>query len=508
MDFGFKDADPAHTGFQFLEDLSTAYWYSQVLFTALELNLFCFMDQGLCSVDELAKESECQEFELTRLLRAMDRIGLVTCRENSWYNSQVSSIFLVPGKPDYMGDFFLYRQFMHPQWEKLTQKVSGKKPKSVSRLSYKERNLGYVKSTDTLVQQKSKELVRLLGPEKITGPILDIGGGAGSLLRTLQTLTPGTSAVLFDIPEVIEAAHTLYPDEKDWEGITPLGGDFRTHKFENTFSLICMSNFLHAYGPDEARQLLLKAVSLLDNDGLLIIHDYFPDRKGAIPQKGALYDLAMMLNTFNGVCHDSSTIIEWLETTGIKSVDIKDLSTDSAVITAKKKGCLQLPTNPWTDLAMELEFDAITPIAPTDVVTAPWVNAKCQFGCKGFGKNLQCPPWGMDHHKTRQLLDSYTKAFLVRGAPPGKQFHKNLLELEKKAFLKGFYKAFVFGAGPCPVCPQCPGSGDCRHHDLARPSMEGSGIDVYTTIANADWSLSPVKEKGQYVTYIGLFLVE
>ncbi len=520
MDFGFKNADPAHTNFQFLEDLSTAYWYSQVLFTGLELKLFHLMDQGFCSVAAIAREASCLEPELTRLLRAMERTGLVTCQKENWYNTQVSSLFLVPGKKDYMGDFFLYRQYMRPHWENLTQRVAPEKEKPMARLSYEERNLRYVASTDTLVRQKSEEIVRLLEPERVTGPILDIGGGAGSLIRALKILIPGTRAVLFDIPEVIEAARTLYPEEKDWEGITPVGGDFRTHNFKSDltsdfkgetqekFSLICMSNFLHAYGPEEAKELLLKAIGLLTPDGILTIHDYFPDRKGAVPQKGALYDLTMMLNTFNGACHEARTITQWLGEAGIENFGIRDLTTDSTLIMAKKQGSLKLPADPWTPLAMELKFDGITPISPRDVVTAPWANAKCQFGCKGFGKNLQCPPQGMDHQKTRQLLDSYTTAFLVKGAPPGKQFHTALLALEKKAFLQGFHKAFVFGAGPCPVCPQCPEDGVCRHHDLARPAMEGSGIDVYATVANCGWSLSPVKEKGQYVTYIGLFLVE
>ena len=508
MAFGFKQANPAHLSFQFLEDLSTAYWYSQVLFTGIELNLFKLLEQGIVSVGALSREANCHGPELLRLLRAMEGIGLVTCQKENWYNTQAASLFLVPGKKDYMGEFFLYRKYMRTQWETLTQKICLEPEKPVASPPYEERNRRYVASTDTLVRQKAREIVQLLKPEQIKGPILDIGGGAGSLIRALHTIVPAARATLFDIPEVIEAAHTLYPDKKDWENITPVSGDFRTHKFKENFSLICMSNFLHTYGPEEAKQLLLKACAQLTPNGILILHDYFPDRRGRVPEKGVLYDLAMMLNTFNGVCHDSATITKWLEETQITTIGITDLKTDSSVIMARKNGHFTLKADPWADLAMELGFDAITPILPINVVTAPWVNAKCQFGCKGYGNNLQCPPQGMDHDKTRRLLDAYTTAFLVRGAPPGKQFHDALLDLERKAFLKGFHKAFVFGAGPCPVCPQCPGDGKCRHHDLARPSMEGSGIDVYTTVSNAGWTLSPVQETGQYVTYIGLFLVE
>ena len=336
MAFGFKQGN-LDLGFQFLENLSTAYWNSQVLFTGLELNLFKLLEQDLCSVTALAREANCHGPELLRLLRAMEGIGLVTCQKENWYNTQAASLFLVPGKKDYMGDFFLYRKFMRPQWETLTQKVCLEKEKPGTTLSYEERNRRYLSSTDTLVRQKAREIVQLLRPEQIKGPILDIGGGAGSLIRALQTIIPESYATLFDIPEVIEAAHTLYPDKKDWEKITPVSGDFRTHEFEDKFSLICMSNFLHTYGPEEARQLLLKACTQLTPNGILILHDYFPDRKGRVPEKGVLYDLAMMLNTFNGDCHDSSTITKWLEEARIETIGITDLNTDSTVILAQKQ---------------------------------------------------------------------------------------------------------------------------------------------------------------------------
>ncbi|MDD5760346.1 MAG: hypothetical protein PHI06_14860 [Desulfobulbaceae bacterium] len=36
--------DPARTSFQFLEDLSTAYWLSEAFFAALELKIFDHLD--------------------------------------------------------------------------------------------------------------------------------------------------------------------------------------------------------------------------------------------------------------------------------------------------------------------------------------------------------------------------------------------------------------------------------------------------------------------------------
>ncbi len=40
------DADPSRMDYQFLENLSTAYWQSEVLFSALDLKLFDHIESG------------------------------------------------------------------------------------------------------------------------------------------------------------------------------------------------------------------------------------------------------------------------------------------------------------------------------------------------------------------------------------------------------------------------------------------------------------------------------
>lgn len=506
---GFKNADPAHTDFQYIEDLSCAYWYSEVLFTALELKIFLYLDKGHAQLPALAQASSCNEPALSRLLRCMETMALVSSHNGEWFNSQVSARYLVPGKDGYMGDFFLYRHYMRPNWANLSDTVSLSDRPEPGKLAYRDRNFLYVKSMDTLVKQKAKEIAGLIPKNGISGPILDIGGGAGSMARELKAVLDTGTAVLFDLPEVIEAACRLYPEKEDWSGISTMAGDFRTHVFDETFGLIIMSNFLHAYNRDEAKDLLKKAVTLLKKDGRIIIHDYFPDRRGGVnPQKGALYDLSMMLNTYNGACHETGAVSRWLSEFGMGNLETADLETDTAVLTAGGDKKIGINRDPWVDWALDLGFDLATTVSPRDIVTAPWVALKCRYGCDRYGKNLQCPPHGMPYEETRAVVDAYDCALLVQGAPPGRQFHDRLLALEKQAFLNGYPKALVFGAGPCPACPSCPEDGKCRHHALARPAMESCGIDVYTTVKNAGWSLEPVMEKGNYIKYVGLLMVE
>lgn len=543
------DADPSDVDYQNLENLSTAYWRSEVLFAALDLKLFDHIEAEQATTKKICVLSGCREDGLYRLLKVMKRMELIGESKGNWFNNQVARRYLVSKSPSYMGDFFLYRRAMRENFRLMTQKISlNDDPEAVSCghscsvsdsvtdsiEDYAVRNFNYVLALDQLAKEKSREIVEILFRETWLSPVLDIGGGAGSLCRYLiKRITllcrlnyelgiPDAPdllrGVLLDLPEVIEAARKVYPDETDWEGIETIGADFRFHAFEKgeAFGLIVMSNFLHAYGEKEARKLLEKAIGLLKPGGKILIHDYFPDRLGRSPQKGPIYDLAMMLNTYNGECHEAARVISWLDAVGIRQSVVLDLETDSSVILAGEKLSLLCPPRnhlvslplQWADIAIADGFRLAVPIPTEKIVTAPYVRLKCRYGCEGFGKNLQCPPNGRDDLETERLLSSYKWAILLEGAPPGRQFHQLLLGLEKKAFLSGLHKAFAMGAGPCTVCDKCPGEGACNRSDLARPSMEASGIDVYQTAKEAGLHLVPVKEKGQYVKYIGLLLLE
>ena len=520
---GFQNNDAAHDNYQYLEDLATAYWYSEMLFSALELKLFQHLAAGHGNLARLAHTADCHEESLFRLLRGLQKMALVDRYDGQWFNTQVTDRFLVPGKPDYMGEFFLYRRYMQPNWSQLTRQLSRPSPKAAdpspeaaapppdppaATTDYQERNHRYVTAMDTLVRQKAREIAALLKPESLKGPILDVGGGAGAMIRALMPRVHPKNAVLFELPEVIAAARTLYPDPSHWQGIDTLAGDFRTHRFHQRFGVVVLSNFLHAYGPDEAAELLAKAVSLVEPNGVLVIHDYFPDRDGKVPGKGALYDVTMMLNTYNGQCHTTQKIKTWLSRAGMATCQLVDLDTDTTVMVAgNTDNTLGSMEKKWVHTAQSHGFRRAVVLSPSSVVTAPWVRAKCRWGCAGFGKNLQCPPRGMDHRETREMLDNYETLILLEGAPPGKTFHENLLALERAAFLEGFHKAFVFGAGPCPLCPSCPTDGTCRHPECARPAMEASGIDVYATASRAGMPLKPVADPGGYIKYMGLLLL-
>lgn len=340
----FPADDRSRSDFQYLEDLSTAYWCSEILFAALELRLFELLDKELSALGVLAREACCREKELHRLLIALERLGLVRRVGKDWFNSLVSEMYMVPGRESYLGDFLLYRRYLRPGWGELAKRISGGKEKrDAASLSlsdnYEVRTFNYVRALDGLARRKAEEIIELLDSESWDVPVFDIGGGAGALGRALIQTKKEGCAVLFELPEVAAAARSLYPNENMWERMSIIEGDFRSYEFKrkDRFGLIIMGNFLHTYGGKTARELLCKALDLLEPEGLFLMHDYFPDRIGRSPLKGPLYDINMMLNTFDGVCHRSLKIARWLRDAGMCEVRVRDLATDSSVISARRR---------------------------------------------------------------------------------------------------------------------------------------------------------------------------
>lgn len=507
----FSPPDPAQTGYKHLEDLACGYWPSEVFFLALNFDLFAKIATGTKNLKQFGLDHDLDPSGLQRLFPALQQLGLLEYEGGYWFPSTISRTYLDRKSPDCMLDFFLYRQYMQEGWGNLAEKIGPPpQPAITPKSSYSERNFHYVKALDLLARQKSGEIVAHAKICDWQGPILDIGGGAGALSRAFLKEKPEEYGTVFDLAEVQKAAHAIYPHPSDWRHLDYIAGDFSKHTFagHEKFGLILMANFLHAYDTKTARELLKKACNLLKDDGFIIIHDYFPDRQTSRNFKAVLYDLHMLANTYNGTCHRSDEIINWLAGSGLNKPQALDLDSDSSLIIASQSGePISVATN-WLQLAQEHGFRTGVLLQPKDVVTAPWVALKCRFGCEKFAKGLQCPPFSMDADKTRQLLDSYTKCLLVEGTPPGQLFHEQLLKLERSAFLQGKHKALILGAGPCTLCQTCDTTKPCKHPTKARPAMEACGIDVYETMKKAGLSLSPRTAKDQYVKYIGLLLLE
>ncbi len=159
--------------------------------------------------------------------------------------------------------------------------------------------------------------------------------------------------------------------------------------------------------------------------------------------------------------------------------------------------------------AIEWGASAARVLPAREIVIEEGIVALCQNPpCRGFGKSAHCPPHAPAPADVRKLIKKYRSALLFKIDVPT----EILLSRDRYRAFEGVYvlirrlKDYLreegrlqmegFAAGSCkPVfCPRIKcrvltGGEPCRFPDLALPSMEAVGMNVFELVQQAGWPI-------------------
>lgn len=99
------------------------------------------------------------------------------------------------------------------------------------------------------------------------------------------------------------------------------------------------------------------------------------------------------------------------------------------------------------DRALELGAEKAALIDPDTVAVGEWVQWKCRYGCRFYGKDAYHPPHAPTTKDMQKMLKEYSKALLINGSN-GTSLTKVALTIENEACHMGHYKAFALVALP------------------------------------------------------------
>ncbi|MCL6634859.1 MAG: methyltransferase domain-containing protein [Peptococcaceae bacterium] len=327
-------------GPQYLEDLATAYWYSEALFTAVELGLFTRLEPGGKTPEELAAALGLHPAGLERFLHALCALGLVARRGEVYFNTEPARTFLVEGAEDYQGDSILWRKYLFPGWRSLRAclEKGGRvhfAPADEPPEEFIRRVRRYSRAMDGVARTKAKEILPLFDGAGLAGEMLDAGAGAGAVAAGFLERFPGLRATLLDLPEVLDYAEEVLEGRECRRRVSYCPANILEPwpLPEESFDLVVLSNIIHVYGGEEARAILERAAGCLKKDGLLLIHDFFFEH---CPEKAALFDLNMFVNTFNGRVYPAGWVRGQLAGLGLHATELLTLASDTALVIAGK----------------------------------------------------------------------------------------------------------------------------------------------------------------------------
>jgi predicted metal-binding protein len=154
-----------------------------------------------------------------------------------------------------------------------------------------------------------------------------------------------------------------------------------------------------------------------------------------------------------------------------------------------------------------------------DMVIAHWVRFRCVFGCSSYGKSCMCPPNIPTIEECAKMLSEYNDVAVFHlekqlASPEEikswrRDINLKMVKLEKDVFLSGYYKTLVVTFASCDLCESCSGTrSDCKNPQIARPTAEALGIDVYATVRNIGYPIQVLKDHSEAMNRYAFLLIE
>ena len=163
----------------------------------------------------------------------------------------------------------------------------------------------------------------------------------------------------------------------------------------------------------------------------------------------------------------------------------------------------------YISLAMEMGASSAVYFSISDIAFDPRVILKCMFGCSSYGKLHTCPyqrsPLSMDEYKK---IFSHYKGGIVIGCHDKKISQDISYEIERTAFLDGFY--FALSLSDCSICTECSHTSgkDCLFPAKARPALHSIGVDVFKTVHKLGLPLAVAKTRDDEVNWYSAVFIE
>ncbi len=503
---------PSDNSYRTFCDLTGGYRMFRVMAEAVKSGVIDALDEGEHCLDELLESTPLKPDEGRRFIELLVNVGLIEQYDGRLYLSRFSRTYLSRTSPTSQRHVILFEPTLMENWGRLgevLQEGQGALIIDQSDGDRRERLQLFQRAMSEAAVVRSRELWDALTDLPDEGTIIDIGAGEGTYLREFLARHPGWRGIACDLPDVCaQAASGLNPHNFSFHPCNILERQelaALVAKHRAAADLLLFSNLIHCYSPEENGALLEQAWEMLTGEGLLIVHDFYRDANSF----GALYDMHMLVNTWNGRSYSTDETVALLKDAGFPHHSVVELPSGSLALVASRTAPYQSASSLFTlkSHALSRGFFAAVELDPARIKAEAWVRAKCAYGCSQYGKRWSCPPHAMDQAGFEELLGCYSRALLVAGQPPLGDFQEKLLGLEREAFLSGFKKALVFSGGPCCWCEECDGN-QCRFPEKRRPSLESCGCDVFSLAESCGIRLGPLRSSDDFVQYVGLLLVD
>lgn len=312
------------------------FWASRVILTAAELDVFTHLDSEPLTSSQCAEKIGNDPRATDRLLNALVGLDLLE-KHQTLFSLSPRGTLLSSRHPETMLPFVLHFNDLWESWSRLTTVVrEGKPALGTARSMDDARRKAFIRAMDVAGRELSIRIADTFGALHFRR-LLDIGGASGTYTLAFLRKNPSMTAVLFDLPPVIEIARERIQAEGLADRVLLVPGDFSKGALPGGCDLALLSAIIHQNSPEENLALFRKIHEALEPGGTLLIRDFVMDSTRTMPKEGALFALNMLVNTVAGDTYTFDDLSEALGQVGFVHIELsqgQDLQSD--VVKAEK----------------------------------------------------------------------------------------------------------------------------------------------------------------------------
>ena len=309
-----------------IRELAYSFRESRVLLSAVELKIFTVLDKHLITSDEVSKKINADPGATNRLINALCGMGLLKKVKDKFYNSDLSSKYLVEGKSDFMGNLY-HTNHLWKTWTHLTNSV--RQGSSYTGDQNKREKDDWVEAFIAAMHYrgvKQGKILSMMINLNNVNKMLDVGGGSAAFSMELVKKNPAINAVVLDLPHVIPLTKKYVSEAGLLDNFNFIEGDYLTENFESSYDLILLSAIVHINSYKQNKTLIKKCADALNKNGMIIISDFVMNDDRTQPYHGTLFSLNMLVGTASGDTYTEGEMREWFESAGLSEIERKNTS--------------------------------------------------------------------------------------------------------------------------------------------------------------------------------------
>lgn len=288
--------------------ISSAYWHSAVLHTAVTLDVFTRLSHGPATAAALADAAKTDVRGMELILIACVGLDLLAKEGDRYHNTPLAQTFLVKGSPRYQGGIVTMFAEWVPAWSRLSDAVRHGQP-----VVQKQHDQGEEATRAYIMGMLYRGIpqAELLAQElSLRGRrrLLDVGGGPGIFSIIFCKANPGLTAEVFDLPQTLAITRGIIRDYQAESQVATRQGDYLKDPFGEGYDAVLLSSMINQEGPEVIRDILRKSYAALQPGGLLIVQEQLLNEAKTGPLLAALIGINQLIHTPAGRAYSAGDI--------------------------------------------------------------------------------------------------------------------------------------------------------------------------------------------------------